>query len=156
MPLVANKNNASPNRACICQAHQSAFPHPNAKKAALVDHTFQALGATKRTSSRQKIAWEKRFCDKYKSASSTQASMSVGEDSKSSIRASTAPLVRDKVRRSVIRRFATGYESSYLALNSERFAIKDIRTVFTGSSSRISLYSFKTLSNAVSSWATAS
>lgn len=72
-------------------------------------HTFQLLGATRRTSSRQNSAWECNPWDRYKSESSVHASMSVGDASNSATRASIASFVRERLHRSAMRRLDIGY-----------------------------------------------
>lgn len=73
--------------------------------------TFQALGAIRRASSTQNIACELIPWLWYRSASSHQASASVGKASTNSTRAEMASEILDIDRRSAIRRFRIGYQS---------------------------------------------
>ena len=74
------------------------------------ERTFQAFGATSKTSSRQKTAWGNIPWDRYRSESSVHASMSVGEASSSSTKAAIASAGRDKDRRRATRRFDIGWK----------------------------------------------
>lgn len=84
-------------------------------------HTFQAVGAMSRASSRLKMAWELNPCDWYRSASSHQASASVGIASSNSIKAEIASVGRSRERSKETLRLRMGYSGG------QSFAIFDVQ-----------------------------
>ena len=63
------------------------------------------------------MACGKRLWDRYRSESSVHASISVGEDSSNSVRALIASVVRERLCRRAIRRFATGFAEVSVSLD---------------------------------------
>ena len=99
------------------------------------------------------MAWELIPCIWYRSASSHQASASVGKASRNPTSAEIAAVCWDMDFKSAIRRFVTGCRSSQLQFQYSDLCFFLIRTTLTGLSARIFSYSWRIFAKSL--WLTA-